>query len=111
MYSVLEAVEKEMPADTQVQIRDYLMSLLQEFKSAGDYLGHSLIHPSISSDPLSDREIEVLKLLERGLSNQQIAEELFISTNTVKAHLKNIYGKLGVNNRVQAISKGRQAGF
>jgi ATP/maltotriose-dependent transcriptional regulator MalT len=55
--------------------------------------------------------MEVFKLLENGLSNQEIAEQLFISMNTVKAHLKSIYSKLEVSNRVQAIAKGREIGF
>jgi len=53
--------------------------------------------------PLSEREFEVLILTLDGKSNSEIAEELFISISTVKFHLRNTYGKLGVNNRKEAL--------
>jgi LuxR family maltose regulon positive regulatory protein len=59
-------------------------------------------------EPLSAREIEVLKLLESGCSNQEIAARLVISLPTVKRHISNIYAKLGVKSRTQAISLGRE---
>ncbi len=57
---------------------------------------------------LSDREIEVLRLLSEGLTNQQIADELFVSLNTIKTHLAKIYQKLGVSRRTQAIQKAQE---
>jgi LuxR family maltose regulon positive regulatory protein len=62
-------------------------------------------------EPLSVREIEVLKLIEAGLSNQEIASRLFISITTVKKHISNIYAKLDVKTRTQAISQGKEMGF
>jgi LuxR family maltose regulon positive regulatory protein len=59
-------------------------------------------------EPLSDREFEVLHLLVQGRTYQEIAETLYISVNTVKTHLKNIYGKLGVANRREAAAKAKQ---
>ncbi|MEM7133716.1 MAG: LuxR C-terminal-related transcriptional regulator [Chloroflexota bacterium] len=59
-------------------------------------------------DPLSERELEVLTLIATGLKNKEVAEELFISLNTVLHHTKNIYSKLGVNKRALAIAKGRE---
>ena len=60
------------------------------------------------SEPLSERELEVLALLAAGKSNRQIASELFVALSTVKTHVKNIYGKLDVRNRTQAVSRARQ---
>ena len=54
-------------------------------------------------DKLTNREYEILKLLAEGQTNQQIADALIVSVNTVKKHTSNIYGKLGVQNRTQAI--------
>lgn len=65
--------------------------------------------PSISTiKPLKDREIEILGLIASGLSNKQIAAKLFLTTGTIKWYIKNIYEKLGVNRRTQAVRKGRQ---
>jgi DNA-binding CsgD family transcriptional regulator len=61
-------------------------------------------------EPLSTREIEVLRLVDQGLSNQQIAAKLSIAASTVKTHINNIYGKLGVETRVQAIRRARELG-
>ena len=57
------------------------------------------------SEPLSSRETEIVTLLARGMFNREIGERLFISENTVKFHLKNIYAKLGVKSRSQAIHR------
>jgi len=62
-------------------------------------------------DTLSEREAEVLQLLTAGLSNQEIAERLIVSLNTIKTHVKNIYAKLGVESRTQAIARARQLGI
>jgi LuxR family maltose regulon positive regulatory protein len=62
-------------------------------------------------EPLSERELEVLQKLAEGLSNRQIAERLYLSLNTVKVHTRNIYGKLGVNNRTQAVARARELGI
>jgi len=57
------------------------------------------------NNELTEREIEILKLISKGLSNNKISEELFISMNTVKTHLKNIFAKLGVEDRTHAVMK------
>jgi len=59
-------------------------------------------------DPLSDRELEVLRLFAGGLSNQEVADKLIISLGTVKAHSSNIYRKLDVRNRTQAVIEARK---
>lgn len=62
----------------------------------GETIGERLI------EPLSDREVDVLRLLAHGLTNKDIAQTLFISVRTVEAHLRNIYGKLGARSRTEA---------
>ena len=62
-------------------------------------------------EPLSLREIEVLELIAGGLSNREIAERLHITLSTVKGHAANIYGKLGVNSRTQAVSRAQRMGL
>ena len=59
-------------------------------------------------EPLSDRECRILELIASGSTNNTISATLFISLNTVKWHLKNIFGKLGVSNRTSAVSVARQ---
>ena len=62
-------------------------------------------------EPLSERELEVLRLVADGLTNQAIANRLFIAVSTVKSHTNSIYGKLGVRNRTQAIAQARALGL
>lgn len=59
-------------------------------------------------EPLSERELEVLHYLSTGMSNQAIANQLFVSLAAVKWHARNIYGKLEVNNRTQAVARARE---
>ena len=96
--------------------RSYLARLLSAFPSVGR-------HESVLSfqanavpvcglvEPLSDRETVVLRLLAEGLTSPQIAAKLFVSTNTVRTHINNIYGKLDVHNRTQAILKSNELGL
>ncbi len=67
---------------------------------------HSHTQPLI--EPLSERELEVLRLLSAHLSSTEVAEKLFISVNTVRFHVKNIYGKLGVHRRSEAIRRAEE---
>ena len=59
-------------------------------------------------EPLSERELEVLKLLRSELSGPEIAQQLIVSLNTLRTHTKNIFNKLGVNNRRAAIRRAEE---
>ena len=67
--------------------------------------------PDALIEPLSGRETEVLALIAEGLSNGEIAQQLYIALGTVKRHINNIYGKMGVTSRTQAIAKAHRTGL
>jgi NarL family two-component system response regulator LiaR len=75
---------------------------------ATEALVHSTTQPVVHGDELTEREREVLTLLVEGLSNQEIADKLFLGIGTVKFHVRNIYSKLGVDNRVAAVTLAMQ---
>ena len=66
---------------------------------------------STPSEVLTARELEVLRLLAEGISNKEIASRMVVAPSTVKQHLKNIYGKLDVHSRVQAVQRGQELGL
>ncbi|MBN1876133.1 MAG: hypothetical protein JXA33_18060 [Anaerolineae bacterium] len=108
---------------------ELIIALLREAQARGimpDYV-NMLLHsqsttlprppaPQLPSSPatfsltetLSDRELEVLHLIVAGDTNREIADKLFIAISTVKTHINNIYGKLGVSNRVQAVTRANE---
>jgi LuxR family maltose regulon positive regulatory protein len=88
---------------------DYVGALLNAFRSTSS--SHPLSINDRLIEPLSDRELEVLHLLSNGSSNKEIAGTLFITVSTVKNHLQNIYGKLAVNSRTQAVAEARELGL
>jgi two-component system, NarL family, response regulator LiaR len=67
-----------------------------------------IVQPAPSSDTLTERELDVLRRAARGLTNKQIGAELAISDRTVQNHLANIYAKLGVASRTEAVTEGLQ---
>ncbi len=67
--------------------------------------------PDRLEEPFSERELEVLRLLARGWSNPQIARELYVAVSTIQTHCKNIYGKLGVHRRWDAVQRAQELGL
>ena len=93
---------------------DYVRRLLATFPAAEpERTGPSKAQAPKSKwvEPLSERELEVLQLVAEGLTSQEIASRLFLSLNTVKSHTRNLYGKLGVHSRTQAVARARAFGI
>jgi LuxR family maltose regulon positive regulatory protein len=86
----------------------YVTELLSNMAEAP---GSMQAAPEPLVEPLSTREVEVLKLIEAGYSNHEIATRLVISIATVKRHISNIYTKLSVQNRTQAVAMGKELGL
>jgi LuxR family maltose regulon positive regulatory protein len=120
MFNLLKGVRKRNVAV------DYIDKLLAAFRDDQQVAGtepfghpnaspHQPLRPSIPSqplvEPLTNRELDVLELLAKRLQNKEIADKLFISTGTVKGHLKSIYQKLSVGKRREAVSKAIDLGI
>ena len=94
------AAKNQLPQGREEQIIAYEKTILAALSGDGDQ--------GILIDRLSERELEILQLFAEGFSNQDIAEKLIISPGTVKAHSSNIYRKLDVRNRAQAVLAARE---
>ena len=93
---------------------EYTRLLLVAFPTPEPQQADTLQKPDPHADwvePLSERELEILQLIAEGLKNREISDRLFLSLNTVKAHNRNIFGKLGVNSRTQAVARARALGI
>ena len=104
-------------AATRGIMPDYVGKLLAAFqhvtKDEGrtTALSSSVARPSSLVEPLSQRELEVLRLIAQGLSNQEIGDRLFLAVNTVKGHNRVIFDKLQVQNRTEAVARARALGL
>jgi LuxR family maltose regulon positive regulatory protein len=81
-----------------------------EALGAGETAPAKIYHQELV-EPITARELDVLRLIAVGLSNKEIGDELFISVSTVKRHITNLYGKLGTSTRTEALQKARQLGL
>jgi LuxR family maltose regulon positive regulatory protein len=94
--------------DTSLRLLTYTDKLLAAFTPAATGAAQQ---PGTAIEPLSERELEILRLISKGLSNQEIAEILVIAVSTVKSHINHLYGKLGTQRRTQAITIARDLGL
>jgi LuxR family maltose regulon positive regulatory protein len=93
---------------------EYIRRLLAAFPVAEPEQAEALRKSAPQAElvePLSERELEVLHLIAEGLTNPEIASGLYLSLNTVKVHTRNLYGKLGVHNRTQAVARASDLGI
>jgi len=101
-YIVKPYNERTIAASIEIALSNYYASANKKFPAITEHL----INKNLPG-AFSEREMDILKLVYEGVSNNQIASQLFISINTLKTHLKNIYLKLDVNNRYSVIVKVR----
>jgi len=85
---------------------DYVRKLLVEFET--DQIQFDPPIDTVLIESLSERELEVLRLLQTELSGPEIADELTIALSTMRTHTQNIYGKLGVDNRRAAVRRAEE---
>jgi LuxR family maltose regulon positive regulatory protein len=87
---------------------DYVIELLNQIDTSTQPDSPNLSSSPLLVDPLTDRELEVLHLMAQDLSYKEIADQIMVGLNTVRTHVKNIYSKLMVHKRSQAIAKARE---
>ena len=95
---------------------DYTGKLLAAFDAEGRIASDDSPHLDAPAsqplvEPLSDRELEVLRLVAQGLSNREISERLFLALITVKGHNRNTFRKLQVRRRTEAVARAREVGL
>jgi LuxR family maltose regulon positive regulatory protein len=100
-------------AAAQGIMRDYVGKLQAVFKAAEQKSKNKSSLPSAQSliVPLSQRELDVLRLISQGLSNRQISERLFLALSTVKGHTRILFDKLQVQRRTEAVARARELGL
>lgn len=101
--------------DENGRMKEYVYKLLAAFDKQTTIHPSSLrqaqgwlLNPHPLIDPLSEREIEVLQLIAEGFTNREIADRLYLSLHTIKVHVRNIYSKLSVSSRTQAVARARE---
>jgi predicted ATPase/DNA-binding CsgD family transcriptional regulator len=116
--TTLETLKDMLPPDTfeaafergkTLDLQATIHQLLDEFTPQPDIPSEKIDQPLIEG--LTSRELDVLALLADGMTNREIAQQLVISVSTVKVHTRNIYGKLNVSNRTQAVNEARTLGL
>jgi LuxR family maltose regulon positive regulatory protein len=110
MAELLMRIKDQVQPQVGRRMRAYVGKLLAAF---GEQIN---VHSSTPNsdplvEPLSKRELEVLQLIAQGLSNREIGEKLFLALSTVKGHNRNIYGKLAVQRRTEAVARARELGL
>lgn len=109
--SMAELLHKLRARDSVPRTKEYIHTLLEAFENPKNDKGRQpglVVTPPSMVESLSERELQVLIMLRTELSGPEIAHELSVSLNTVRTHVKNIYSKLGVNNRRAAVRRAQE---
>jgi LuxR family maltose regulon positive regulatory protein len=105
----LRSLIERLSQDRDHPRRSYLSKLLAAFGQSVATPASALVHQEAGMiEPLSERELEVLRLLRTELGGPEIAQQLVVSLNTLRTHTKSIFSKLGVNNRRAAVRRAEQ---
>jgi two-component system, NarL family, response regulator DevR len=98
-----------------LNLPEQLMTMMQGHAvldpRAADVLTDFMNNQRQSVDPLSARELEIIRLISQGLSNHEISLQLHISENTIKSHIKEVFSKLDVHNRIEAVVMAKKRGI
>ena len=106
--------QKENLSESSGVLQSYVIKLLSAFPPelvravVKTHVTSASLPASYLVDPISERELEVLQLVVAGLSNDEIAKKLYLATSTVKRHINNIYAKLDVHSRTQAVARAKE---
>jgi LuxR family maltose regulon positive regulatory protein len=103
-------IEKQ-PGGRSRSLRDYSEKLLSVFDRPAEQQSVASRGNSGLIEPLSERELEVLRLIAKGLTNTEISQRLVLALSTVKGHNLRIFGKLQVQNRTEAVARARELGL
>jgi predicted ATPase/DNA-binding CsgD family transcriptional regulator len=109
----IAAQQRVASSDLEVITRQVLVELAAPIEAGEQTISPVPLHPHAPAlvEPLTPRELEVLRLIAEGMTNQQIADTLIISVGTTKFYTSQIYGKLSVTSRTQAIARAREIGL
>ena len=107
----IAAANKIMPDYTGKLLAEFHESLIGEQQSIEPFPSSSVLQSSSLIDPLSQRELEILRLIAQGLTNREIGERLFLALDTIKGHNRKIFAKLQVHRRTEAVARARELGL
>ena len=106
--ALVQELADQLKVGENRRLGQLISTILPDYSTSDEKLGDKDEQAARLVEQPTKRELEILTLVANGSSNSEIADQLYVSTNTVKYHLKNLYGKLGVNNRIKLITKARR---
>jgi LuxR family maltose regulon positive regulatory protein len=106
-----EAARDNLDAGRKLLERQITLEIISMVNLVEEKLFNATQHHHSLVEPLSQRELEVLQLIAQGLSNREISEQLYLALSTVKGHNRNIFDKLQVQRRTEAVARARELGL